>query len=441
MSIYGMDLGTTNSMIGLGDELISEMVPSIAKIETEEAGEKLRHDFDTSRSFKVDISLGNEGKESVVASSLVLKEMKRIAEEKGYNVKDVVISVPAYFSDNQRQATRRAAEMAGMNVVSLINEPTAAAMFYSKNMKDLTLVFDLGGGTFDVSVIDSRFGNYDVQSTDGVKVGGDNLDSAIMKYILKEAKFALHHLTKSELGEIKYLCEQAKIAIQKTRSDYVFDFTKFEDKVKDFYPTLSVSMYKELMKTVFAGTISTTKQVIAQSIQYGDKFQILLVGGSTRCPFLQEWLADEVGVKPAKLTYNPDKIVGQGACLYAKMVETGEAEILVSDVTKALSIGMHDGTVRNIIMKNSKVPITDTLMVTNPVESSGLELKLYQGDSALAVNNEYIGTLRYDFGEVKEVNTANVKITVSVASDGVISFKAKEPLKKEVSVDLRRNDI
>lgn len=463
MKIYGIDLGTTNSLIGHHNTLFGEMVPSIAKISESKAGEPLRKDYDTSRSFKVNMSCGVEGNEAVVASSLVLKELVRLAEEEllldnmpdtaaemdlhhtvgailnREKVEHVVIAVPAFFSDNQRQATLKAARLIGLNVRALINEPTAAAMYYSRSARRLSLVFDLGGGTFDVSVIDSRLGMFDVQSTDGIILGGNDLDSAIRSNILKKAAFKIHKMDKVDMERLKSMCEDAKIAIQKTRADYIFDLSIFEGKCEAKKYTLTEDTYTSLMKLTFKRAIVETKKVIAQSIMYGDPFDFLLVGGSTRCPYLQEWLKEEIGQIPVPVTYNPDTIVALGACLYAQMLESGEAEEKVSDVTKALSIGLHDGTVRTIIQKDSKIPIEDSIMVTNPTDATGLSIKLYQGDSLLEINNEYIGMLEYTFSEMKQAKTANVKVVVRVNNDGVISLKAKEMLKPEVEITLKRS--
>jgi molecular chaperone DnaK (HSP70) len=440
--IYGIDLGTTNSLIGYNDKLCSGLVPSIADTHNKIAGEKLRNDYTAERSFKINMSLGNEGLLSIASSALVLNELKRLAEESGEKVEDVVISVPAYFSDNQRQATVKAANLAKLNVKALVNEPTAAAMYFNKNRKSLTLVYDLGGGTFDVSVIDSRLGTYDVQATDGLVIGGDNLDEAILKYIWRVSGFKPHRIAVGKAKEVKdkmkCLCEKVKLSLQRTGQSVFVDLSNYSEYCDNTELCVSVDTYKAIMKTVFAPTIAKTKQVIAEAITHMDVYDLLLVGGSTRDPFLQEWIADEIGKKPVEVSYDPDKIVAQGACLYAYLVETGEVEVAVSDVTKALGIGMDDGTVKLIIQKNSKLPIEDFTIVTNPVDSTGIELKIYQGDSILAENNECIGEMMYDFNETIPAYKAHVKVTLSVNVDGIVTVKAKQSLKKEVVVKLKR---
>lgn len=441
MKIYGIDLGTTNSMIGLGDTIISEMVPSIASMETGKAGESLREDYNATRSFKINMSMGVEGNLSVSASALVLKELVRQAKEKDHDVKSTVITVPAYFSDNQRQATIKAAKSIGLDVKGLLNEPTAAAMVYSKNQMSLIVVYDLGGGTFDVSIIDSRFGNFDVQATEGLTIGGDNLDKALQKHVLKAAKFKIHKMSASDMSHLKDKCEKAKIAIHKTKQAVTIDLREFSNATTVEEYVLEIPVYVDIMKIVFGPTITKLKQVIAESIQYGDTFKLVLVGGSTHDPFLQEWIANTIGQDPEPLTYNPDKIVAEGACLYASLLESGEAEFVVSDVTKTLGVILNDGTVQVIIPKNSKIPISNSKMMTNSSESYGLELELCQGDSIIASNNEFIGKMRYEFGELKRPNESNVKVTVEVDHNGIITLRAKELLKPEQTITIDRTGV
>ena len=435
LDIYGIDLGTTNSLIGLGDELLSGLVPSVVDIEKRLAGESLKADPNATRSFKINISLGVEGNLSVAASTLVLRELKERAG--GSKVKRVVISVPAYFSDNQRQATMKAAELAGLEVVSLINEPTAAAIYVSEKRKSLSLIYDLGGGTFDVSIIDSRFGNYDVQATDGCVVGGDNLDNNIMRRLIKMGNLRKHTLGAEGLTKLRLLACDTKLRIQKEQKDIKVSLVDFGGGEVDF----TVEDYKTLMRMTFSETIFKTRAVLSENIPLGEKFDIVLVGGSTRCPYLREWITREFGQEPVPLTYDPDRVVALGAAMYAEMLYSGEAEENVSDVTKALSIELADGTVRNIIAKNSKIPVEETTVVYNSNPSQFLRVNLCQGDSALSRFNECIGTLVYDYGHIVGQNEGEVIVTVSVEASGIIKLSAKELLKDAVEVILDRSNV
>lgn len=434
--IYGIDLGTTNSLIGKGDKLLSGLVPSIVDLETGCAGEAERDNKDAKRSFKVNMSMSIEGELSIAASRYVLEELRHQAG--GVKVKNVVISVPAYFKDTQRQATVKAAQLAGLNVVALINEPTAAAMYVSKDRKNLSVIFDLGGGTFDVSVIDSRFGNYDVQASDGLILGGDDFDSAIFRNLCKEAGLAVHHMSKQQVFELKQFCTKLKIQMQKERKDIVCDLSKWDGPTNHVF---TESNYITLMKLVYAPALEKTVDVINESIPPMEDYSIILVGGSTRCPYLREWIEDELKKKPEDLFYDPDKVVAQGAALYAELIENGEAEVMVSDVTSALSIGLSDGTVRVIIDKNSKIPISNSTVVYNNVDSDKLTVNIYQGDSMLVSGNECIGTVVYDYGEVKKAMEGVVFIDMMIDSSGVITFSCKEMLKEPVVVTLERNKV
>lgn len=430
--IYGIDLGTTNSLIGYRESFLSDLIPSIVTIDAKKAGESERNNHEAVRSFKVDMNLSFEGTMAIVASRYVLEELCR--QVKDDTPTDVVISVPAYFKDTQRQATQKAAEMCGLSVHALINEPTAAAMYLCRNSKKLMVVFDLGGGTFDVSVVDSRFGNYDVQATDGLLVGGDDFDNAIFRHIVKGSGIKLHHLDRQQVLQLQLLCTSSKIQMQKLRQDFMIDLSAWGAGAFMF----TEEAYIALMKLTFARTISKTRDVIAATIPMGEVFEIALVGGSTRCPYLRDWIAREIGVVPIALTYDPDKVVAQGAAYYAELLEEGRIEQMVSDVTHALSIGLSDGTVRTVISSNSKLPAHESTVATNDRDATQLQLNIYQGDSKLAAKNELIGTLIYKYGELRNAYDGTVFITISVDMSGMVSVLCQEPAGASMFVQLER---
>lgn len=429
--IYGIDLGTTNSLLGLNGELLTGLVPSVVDMTTGKAGASEYENMGATRSFKIDISLTKAGEISVAASARVLRQL---VTESGRDVKNVVISVPAYFSDNQRQATRKAAEIAGLNVVSLINEPTAAAIYFSQGKKELSVIFDLGGGTFDVSVVDTRCGDYDVQATDGCILGGDNFDSALMKHVVKQAGIKLHHFWPADMVRLQHICSKAKIRLQETETAVDIDLTDYNAGTYALTP----ATYVEIMKHVFSPAISKARFVITDAVPAGESYNLVMVGGSTRCPYLQRWVSEELRHEIAPVTYDPDRIVALGASAYAQMVADGIAEEYVSDVTKALVLGLHGGMVKELIPRNSKVPIQETTVVINPLETDELTLNLYQGDAPLAAQNEHIGQLIYSYGRIVPPGEGEVIVGISVAADGVITFSCKELLKPPVEVTLRR---
>lgn len=436
MPIFGIDLGTTNSLIGLEDSnYMSEIVPSCVDIETGKAGKELFNVMTAKRSFKIDISMGVEGIMPRTASKYVLKELANQAKrDTGIEVKDVVISVPAYFSDSQRSATISAATDAGLNVMQLVNEPTAAAMYIAKNKKGLFVVYDLGGGTFDCSIIDSRFGTYDVQATSGKTIGGDDLDQNIMRNFIKEGNIPPHRLDKIALSALKHFASKCKVKMQKERKEFEVDLTPWLGEKYIFTP----ETYVALVKMTFGKTIECVQKLMKQWVPDNEVCEILLVGGSTHCPYLREWIEECIGRPTAQLTYDPDRVVAQGAALYASILEKGEIATKVSDVTKELSIGCYDGTVSTVVPANSKIPLSMEKVFSNPVPATSLILDLYQGESMFIKDNECIGKLEWEYSEPKDVNEGQVIVTISIDESGVITFSAKELLKPAKVVVLNR---
>lgn len=432
--IYGIDLGTTNSLIGLHETgWLSDIVPSCADIENNKAGALLYDNMKAKRSFKTDMSMGVEGTMPRAASKCVLQEL--VNQVKDDKVTDVVISVPAYFNDSQRSATIKAAESCGLTVHGLVNEPTAAAMYISQNNKGVFVIYDLGGGTFDVSIIDNRFGTYDVQATSGNMIGGDNFDKTLMRYFIKNGEIPFHKMNDEQRLGLQHYCKHQKETMQRLQVPYEVDMSPFYGKKVLFTP----ENYIQLMKMTFSETISCLSKLVKQWIPEGEVWDIYLVGGSTHCPFLQQWITEELGKAPAPLTYDPDRVVAQGAALYASLVQSGEIDYKVSDVTKALSIGLHDGTVSNIIPANSKIPLSMEKLFTNPIDASKLELALYQGESMFVKDNEKIGTLIWDFERHVPARDGQVIVEISVDNKGVISFTASELLKAPKTIILDRN--
>ena len=434
--IYGIDLGTTNSLIGLHSTgFLSEIVPSCVNMNTGRAGSEYVEDMSSKRSFKVDMSMGIEGITPRQASKYVLEELcRKVKDDK---VENVVISVPAYFSDSQRSATITAATLAGLEVKGLVNEPTAAAMYIAQNKKGLFVVYDLGGGTFDVSIIDSRFGSYDVQATTGVVIGGDNFDEMLMKHFIKEGRIPIHKMPKEAYIGIKHLASKVKIRLQHSRMPVKVDLHKWGGGDIELTP----ETYCQIMRMTFSETITQTQLLINKYIPDSEVYDILLVSGSTHCPYLREWITEVTGKAPAPLTYDPDRVVALGAALYADILSRGAIDEQVSDVTKALSIGLYDGTVSNIIPANSKIPLTAEKIFSNPVQATSLILDLYQGESMFIKDNEHIGQLIWEYDCVKGVQEGQVIVNIAIDNSGVITFSAHELLKPPKSITLKRDSV
>lgn len=430
MSYYGIDLGTTYSLIGKGDKLLSELVSSSVDINTGRQCDRSLYGDNIVSSYKVNMTMGPEGKVPVKCSSIILKELAERASraDGGREVKDVVVSVPAKFSHSQREAVCKAATEAGLNIKGLINEPTAASIYVCRDMKDLVVVYDLGGGTFDVSVVDSRAGSYYVLATDGRILAGDNFDAALTDFIFSETKVKVRNKLGSKRQHMLSLVRIAKETIQKTNRSYFIDMRAFDVDL-DF--ELTVEDYIRIMKNTFRETITLTRRVIETSLGRLETPRIVFVGGSTACPYLKEWVCEETGLTPIVCDEKPDYIVAKGVALYAEMLEFGMAEREVEDVTKRLCIENTHGQAVTIIDKNTTIPVEQTLTVSNDIKSDILNIDLYQGDSIMASNNEHIGTLRYKYDHIMEPGEGIVEILIRVDRDGRIHLEGRDILTGE----------
>jgi molecular chaperone DnaK (HSP70) len=418
---YGIDLGTTNSLIGNGENLFTGLVSSSVNIATGQQVDRNQFGEDIVSSYKVNMSTGKEGQLSIKASSIILKDLVNKANMKtGSWSRDVVISVPAKFSSTQRSAVAEAAKIAGLNLKGLINEPTAAALYVCREMKDLVIVYDLGGGTFDISVLDSRIGLYTVVASDGRILAGDDFDEALMDGAIKERNIKIRLRSEKNMSHFKTLMRNAKETLQLQRCTQYVDMSMFgESKPYE----LTVDTYVETMKNVFRETIDLTEYVLRGNVPECEKPKIVFVGGSTACPYLRDWVSKSLGLEVYGCDINPDLLVAKGVALYAEMLEQGKVEELVEDVTRRLCIEDKSGRAKTIIEKNSIIPIKSSIQVTNNKKSRYLELRLYQGDCLLASENEYIGTLVYDYGCEMEAGEGYIEVEVKVDRNGIVTLK------------------
>lgn len=424
--IYGIDLGTTNSLIGSGEDLYTGLVSSNVNLDKKVCVARDSYEENTIASYKTDMGLGLEGATSVSCSSVVLKHLAKVAAKRsGETVKDVVITVPAYFSASQREAVIRAASQADLNVIRLLNEPTAASFYVCRDRKELVVVFDLGGGTFDVTIVDSRTGMYSVQATSGSILGGDDLDQYLVNLIIETSKVKVRYRTASSKRKLLVLVRQAKESIQKTGDDVYIPMSDFKCD-SDFL--LTDDIYKNAVETVFSRALEMTQYLIAKNIGTVDVPKIVFVGGSTFCPYLRDFILSNTQLEEIRSNTNPDLIVAKGAAFYAGWLDKGSVDSIVEDVTKRLSIQDSDGNTLTIIDDNSIIPCEGSIIVCNRKTSNKLRLPLYQGDSLLAQNNTYIGTLVYDYGREVEAGEGTVEVFASVTYNGIIELSAVETL-------------
>ena len=419
--ICGIDLGTTNSLIGHGNELYTGLVSSSVNVVTKSQTDRDIVSKDIVSSYKVNMTTGESGKLPIACSAVILKDLTEKASKRtGEEIKDIVVSVPAKFSHTQRQAVWNAAQMAGLRIHGLINEPTAAAVYVCRDVKDLVIVYDLGGGTFDVTILDSRVGNYFVVATDGDgHLAGDNFDKALTLKAMDDCKVKIRFRSADSVKQLTSKIRIAKETLQKSGLDQYVDMSIVG---VDGEWKLTVQDYINVMKEVFAPTVKLTKQIIQMNLMETEKPKLVFVGGSTACPFLRAWVKEETGLESIPCDTQPDLIVAKGVALYAEMVENGTAEAEVEDVTKCLCIENEIGMAEVIIEKNTVIPVTEIRMFDNTEDTQFLNINLYQGDSILCSDNDYIGTLVYDYGEIRPAHTGIVEVEVTVDRNGRISL-------------------
>jgi len=438
--VFGIDLGTTNSLIGAGDILYTDLVSSNVDLERKKQVGRDMHGKSIISSYKTDMSIGESGELSRVCSSIVLDKLAMIAERvSGEDVCDVCISVPAYFATTQREAVKKAAEDAGLNLRRIVNEPTAAAICVCRHRKDFIIVYDLGGGTFDVTLIDARDGSYQTIATDGQILGGDDLDAELVNYVIKKAGIKMRYRTPENRAHLRSEVRLAKESIQNTGVDALVDipYMGVLEPCK-----ITVADYESIVEEVFAPTIQRTLAIIDQYVPAYEQPKIIYTGGSTYCPYLMKLLRSEITLEELTYDYPKDKLVAYGIAYIAKLVEEGKDTILISNVTKRLSIERDDGSSIILIENNTIIPCNTRYPLFNIREASSIKIRLYQGNNYMAKENDFIGEMEYDYGEVVPAHIGVVNVDIRVSYDGYVVVKAfglaeDETQAREMKLQLR----
>ena len=414
---YGIDLGTTYSLIGSGDELFSGLVSSSVDLNKKQQCDRHAVGSQIKSGYKVDMTIGKSGELPIKCSTIILKELAKQAEAKtGEPVRDVIISVPAKFAHTQRLAVIEAGKNAGLEVKGVINEPTAAAVYCCMDKPGLYLVYDLGGGTFDVSIVSVDNSGIRVLCTDGLSnLAGNDFDRAVLNRIFAQHKIPVRY--KSEVA-----IQEALASIQQAKEDFQKDGITKEISLSPFHMAgnylLTKEEYIEAMK-VFNPTITLCKALLA-SLMDIEKPELLFVGGSTACPHLRKWVAKELQLDIIEHDVQPDMLVAKGVAKYAWLNQNGYS--IVQDVTKQLSIADSRGIAQPIIFQDTPVPATGELLLTNPTEASYMEFDLYQGDDCIATKNDYIGTLSFEFGEMIPEGAGVVNVVITVDVNGIVNL-------------------
>jgi molecular chaperone DnaK len=371
-------------------------------------------------------------------SAMILQKMKKTAEDYlGCEVKRAVITVPAYFGDAERTATIEAGEIAGLKVERIINEPTAAALAYGldkKNTDAKILVFDCGGGTHDVSVLEIGDGVFEVKSTDGdTHLGGDDFDNAIINWMVEEFK-SEHNMDLSKdamaLQRLKEAAEKAKIELSSTsQSEINLPYITAQDGMPlHFVKQLTRSKFDQMTAKLVERTINCAKSALKSAgLKPSDIDEVILVGGSTRIPSVQEALEAYIGKKPNK-SVNPDEVVALGAAIQGAVLTGGITDVLLLDVTP-LSLGIETmgSVMTRLIEANTTIPTrkSETFSTASDNQSS-VEIHVLQGERPMAKDNRSLGRFHLDGIMPAPRGIPQIEVTFDIDANGVLSVSAKD---------------
>ena len=372
-------------------------------------------------------------------SAMILQKMKKTAEDYlGTTVSEAVITVPAYFSDSQRQATKEAGQIAGLDVKLIINEPTAAALAYGLEKKDKDMrvaVFDLGGGTFDISILDLMSGVFTVMSTNGdTHLGGDDFDQVIIDWLAGEfsAENGGIDLRKDPMAlqRLKEAAEKAKIELSsQNQAEINLPYIMPVDGVpKHLVKTLSRAKFEQLADTLIQRTLEPCKKALASAkLQPSDIDEVLLVGGSTRIPAIQELVKKFFGKEPNK-SVNPDEVVAVGAAIDGGVIAGDVKDVVLSDVTP-LSLGIETlgGVMTKLIDANTLIPVSKSQIFSTAADNQpSVEIRVLQGERPMANDNKTIGNFHLDGIAPAPRGIPQIEVTFNVDINGILNVTAKD---------------
>jgi molecular chaperone HscA len=366
----------------------------------------------------VKVQVGNKFYSPVELSSLILKELKSRAEHLLKTpVTKAVITVPAYFNDSQRQATRDAGKLAGLDVLRIINEPTAASLAYGLGMKKdetrLVAVYDLGGGTFDISILRIANGIFEVLSTNGdTYLGGDDFDRAIAGYWSKQSAQAEK--------DLRLIAEEAKIGLSETE-DFKINYNEVDY-------SLTRRKFEELILPLVNKTIDSCQKAIEDAgVSKNEIADVVMVGGSTRVPLVKQKVKEFFG-RPLNDSMNPDEVVAMGAAVQADILAGNNKDFLLLDITP-LSLGIETmgGLMDVLLPRNSKVPSSVARQYTTQKDGqSGMRISVYQGERDLVKDNRKLAEFNLTGIPAMPAGLAKVEVSFLVNADGILVVNAKE---------------
>ena len=459
--IIGIDLGTTNSCVAVmeggeavvipnaegnrttpsvvafsknGERLVGQIAKRQAVTNPENTVISIKRDMGTNKKVNIE---GDEFTPPEI-SAMILQKLKADAENYlGTTVNQAVITVPAYFSDSQRQATKDAGKIAGLEVLRIINEPTAAALAYGMDKEDTDskiMVYDLGGGTFDVSILDIGDGVFEVLATSGNnRLGGDDFDQKIIDYLVAEFKKSNGidlSTDKMAMQRLKEAAEKAKIelsGVQQTQINLPF-ITADSTGPKHLDVTLTRSKFEELIRDLVESTAGPVNQALKDAGITADKLhKVLLVGGSTRVPAVQELVKRITGKEPDK-GINPDECVAIGAAIQGGVLSGDVKDLVLLDVTPlSLGIETYGGVFTKLIERNTTIPTKKSQVFSTAADGqTSVEIHVLQGEREMAAYNKTLGRFQLTGIPAAPRGVPQIEVTFDIDANGIVHVSAKD---------------
>jgi molecular chaperone DnaK len=458
--IIGIDLGTTNSCCAVleggtptvivnsegdrttpsvvafkgSDELVGIQAKRQAVTNADNTIASIKRKMGTSEKTKAN---GKDYTPEEISAKILMKIKKDAEAYLGEKVTKAVITVPAYFNDAQRQATKNAGKIAGLEVERIVNEPTAAALAYGLDKQDKSqtiLVYDLGGGTFDVSILELGDGVFEVKSTSGNnKLGGDDFDKRVSDYLVDEIKNQTGADVKDDkmaLQRVKDEAEKAKKALSNSTTTTISlpFIAQVDGTPVNFECDLTRAKFEDLNKDLFDSTLDQVRKALDDAkLKASDIDQVVLVGGSSRIPYIQELVKKELGKEPNK-SVNPDEVVAMGAAIQGGVL-TGEVDDLVLLDVTPLSLGIETlGDVMTVLIpRNTTIPATKSQVFSTAADNQpAVDVHVLQGERPMAADNKTLGRFQLTDIPPARRGVPQIEVTFDIDANGIVNVKAKD---------------